>query len=259
MGYREERTARGEKLLGEMYGAEAAASADSTVLLRSKRDFVTAEVWTRPGMSLQGRWLTALTCVAQQSNASEDYKYAYGALQSKALSLEEMREFVLHFAVYCGWSKAEVMDEAITKAAAKLGLAEPEEPPPLVLEPKSERQARGAACWVDVMTFPAPKPDEAYTDGGILNFVFGEMWDRPGLSRKGRRWVTLACVGLNDGEIPIKSHVWAALNSKDVSLEEMHEFILHYAVYAGWPKGSVMLGATRDIAQRLADGRPLFG
>jgi 4-carboxymuconolactone decarboxylase len=257
MGYREERAALGAKVLQDLFGA--APQTRPTPLTNSKRDFVAAEVWTRDGLTLQGRWLTALSCVGQASNAAENDKYVYGALQSKALSLAEMREFVLHFAVYCGWSKAEVLDEAVSRAADRLGLTEPDEPPALVLEPKSERQARGAACWVDVMTFPAPPPAEPYTDAGILNFVFGEMWDRPGLSRKGRRFVTLACVGLNDGEIPIKSHVWAAMNSGDVSLEEMHEFILHYALYAGWPKGSVMLGVTRDVAQRLAEGRTLFG
>jgi 4-carboxymuconolactone decarboxylase len=257
MGYREERVALGAKVLQDLFGA--APQSRSTPLMNSKRDFVAAEVWTRGGLTLQERWLITLSCVAQASNAAENDKYVYGALQSKALGLAEMRELVLHFAVYCGWSMAEVLDEAVSRAADRLGLAEPDEPPALVLEPKSARQARGAACWVDVMTFPAPPPNEPYTDAGILNFVFGEMWDRPGLSRKGRRFVTLACVGLNDGEIPIKSHVWAAMNSGDVSLEEMGEFILHYALYAGWPKGSVMQGATRDVAQRLADGRTLFG
>lgn len=256
MAYQDDRAALGAKVLQDLFAEEPVQR--STPLANSELDFVSAEVWTRAGLSSQARWLTALTCVAEAANATENERYAYGALQSKALTMAEIREFVLHFAVYCGWSKARAMDQAVTRAAQRLGLAEPEEPPPLVLEPKSERQARGSACWMDVMTFPAPPPAEPYTDAGILNFVFGEMWDRPGLDRKGRRWVTLASVGLCDGLGPIKSHLWAAVNSGDVSLEELGEFILFYAVYAGWPKGSVMLTTARDIAARVADGRTLF-
>jgi 4-carboxymuconolactone decarboxylase len=253
MGYREERQKTGAEVLSKLFGP--GQSARSTPLMNSKRDFVAAEVWSRPGLTLQERWLIALTCVAQASNVAENDKYVYGALQSKALTLAEMREFVLHFAVYCGWSKGEIVDEAVSRAADRLGLEEPPEPPPLVLEPKSDRQARGAACWVDVMTFPAPEPNEPYTDAGILNFVFGEMWDRPGLGRKARRFVTMASVGLNDATIPIMSHIYASLKSGDVSMAEMEEFILQFAVYAGWPKASEMQGCTRKVAASIADGR----
>jgi 4-carboxymuconolactone decarboxylase len=257
MAYREERTELGEKVLKDLFGA--GPKARSTPLMNSKRDFVAAEVWTRSGLTLQERWLIALTCVGESCLPSETDKYVYGALQSKALTLEEMREFVLHFAVYCGWSKAEAVDESVSRAADKLGLEEPKEPPPLVLEPKSERQARGAACWVDVMTFPAPPPTEPYTDAGILNFVFGEMWDRPGLGRKARRFVTMAAVGVSDADTPIRSHVYASMKSGDVSLAEMEEFILHYAIHAGWPKASDMQAHVRDVAKRIAEGRGLFG
>ncbi|HEY3697019.1 carboxymuconolactone decarboxylase family protein [Phenylobacterium sp.] len=256
MGYREDRSALGDKTLEQMFGA--GPTARSTPLLNSKRDFVGAEVWTRPGLTLQERWLITLTCVAQASNAAENDRYVHGALRSKALTLQEMREFVLHFAVYCGWSKAELLDEAVSRAADALGLEEPAEPPALSLEP-AERQARGVACWLSVMTFPPSPPNEPYTSAGILNFVFGEMWDRPGLGRKARRFVTMAAVGLNDANSPIMAHVYASLKSGDVSLAEMEEFILQFALYAGWPKASEMQGCTRQVAKRMAEGASLFG
>ena len=60
----------------------------------------------------------------------------------------------------------------------------------------------------------------------------------PGLSRRDRRWVTLTCVAAADSLQPIDDHVYAALNSGDIYLEEMLEFILQFAVYCGWPKAS---------------------
>ena len=62
------------------------------------------------------------------------------------------------------------------------------------------------------------------------DFVFGEVWCRPGLSRRERRWVTLACVAAADSPQPIEDHVYAALNSGDIELEAMLEFVLQFAV-----------------------------
>ena len=72
----------------------------------------------------------------------------------------------------------------------------------------------------------------------LLDFVFAEVWQRPGLSRRDRRFVTLPCVAAADAEGPLRDHVYAALNSGDVTITEMRETVLHFAVYSGWPKAS---------------------
>ena len=72
----------------------------------------------------------------------------------------------------------------------------------------------------------------------MIDFVFAEVWERPGLSRRDRRFVTLPCVAAADAEAPLRDHVYAALNSGDVTITEMRETVLHFAVYSGWPKAS---------------------
>ena len=72
----------------------------------------------------------------------------------------------------------------------------------------------------------------------LIDFVFAEVWERPGLTRRDRRFVTLACVAAADAEGPLRDHVYAALNSGDVTITEMQETVLHFAVYSGWPKAS---------------------
>ena len=72
----------------------------------------------------------------------------------------------------------------------------------------------------------------------LIDFVFAEVWERPGLSRRDRRFVTLPCVAAADAEGPLRDHVYAALNSGDVTITEMRETVLHFAVYSGWPKAS---------------------
>lgn len=130
------------------------------------------------------------------------------------------------------------------KAPARSGVDPNWKPPPLPdlgrqLTPE-ERDKYGADWFQYTMHAPAPPADVPYYQAGIRAFVFGEMWSRPGLDMRSRRWITLACVACADTVVPITSHVYAALKSGDITLEEMLEFVLHYAVYSGWPKASIL-------------------
>jgi 4-carboxymuconolactone decarboxylase len=116
------------------------------------------------------------------------------------------------------------------------------------------RQAQGQAAFKAIMTMPGPPPTTAYQQGGILNFVFGEMWQRPGLDQRSRRWITLVGVSKTGETIPIRSHIHAAMKSGDATLEEMQEFVLQYAIYGGWPSGSTIQAAVLDQSERLARG-----
>ena len=90
-----------------------------------------------------------------------------------------------------------------------------------------ERKATGQRRYREVMMSDAPPPLSPYLDKGVVDSVFGELWDRAGLSRRERRFITLACVGGAAVEEPINQHVFAALASGDVTREEFQEFVLH--------------------------------
>ncbi len=79
------------------------------------------------------------------------------------------------------------------------------------------------------------------------------MWLRPGLGMKERRLITLACVGFQDAQYPIMSHVYAALKSGDVSFDEVDELALHFAAYYGWPKASYLNQVIAEQKQRVLD------
>ena len=103
-----------------------------------------------------------------------------------------------------------------------------------------ERLRNGERCFADINLVSPPGRTSPYTTGGILNFVFGEVWQRPGLSVRDRRFITLACVGVDDALLPIQSHFYAALKSCDVSYDECRELVLQFAAYSGWPKASLL-------------------
>src|SRR6476646_169397 len=118
-----------------------------------------------------------------------------------------------------------------------------------------DRRADARAEYEHVRKTPSPDATGAYINAGVIGFVFGEMWRRGILTPRDRRWITLSCVGAADAAFPIESHVWAALNSGDVTAEEFDEFVLHFATQMGWPKGSVLNMYGMKAMGRLAEER----
>lgn len=118
-----------------------------------------------------------------------------------------------------------------------------------------QRRADGRKTWREVMVSEPPPDSTAYQANGILDFVFGVVWNRPGLSRRDRRWITLTAVGAADTMLPIESHVRAAMLSGDCTYEEMREFILHFAVYLGWPKASILNVTVEKVHKEMLEAQ----
>ena len=64
--------------------------------------------------------------------------------------------------------------------------------------------------------------------------VFGDIWERPQLSKRDRSLVTMAVLMKEFRVDELHSHVRRALDN-GVSREEIGELIVHLAFYGGWP------------------------
>jgi 4-carboxymuconolactone decarboxylase len=250
-----ERSARGAATQAEVTGS---TTQPATLLDESWRDFVYAEVWTRPALDRRSRYLISIAASAM-GGAHESLLdgYVRGALKSGELSLRELREAALHAAVYDGWTSGDRIDRAVTRAVQELGI-EDVRTPPIRAEAwdPTVRNDEGAAEFTAVMTFPSGPPASPYLQA-IHNFVFGEMWPRyEGLDQRSRRWITLVGVCISDTEIPLKSHIYAAMASGNCRPEEMQEFVLHYGTHCGWPKASVVQGVVFEMIKKVELGLP---
>lgn len=253
-----ERQARGVATAAEATGQPLAAPA--TLVEESWRDFIYAEVWTRPGLERRARFLIAIasaTCCNAEDTRIDGY--LRGALTSGLISLSELREGALHLSVYSGWGNGGRLDRAITRVQDELGLA-PATVPPLRGAPwdAKERNDQGHAEFDKVMTFPPGPPATPYLEA-INNFVFGEMWCRRGLDERSRRWITLVGVSESGADIPIQSHVHAAMASGNCTPAEMLEYCLQYGTHAGWPKASRIQGVVMEQTKNVAEGKPWSG
>lgn len=252
------RSARGQAIQAEVTGA--APVAPHSPVAESWRDFVYAEVWSRPGLDRRSRYLVS---IAGAAFAGDDTAlidgYVRGAITGAHLTVRELREAALHIAVYGGWPRGERIDRAIDRVIHDLGLPDAE-CPPIRGEPwdPEVRTAEGMQAFVDTMTFPGGPSISPFLEA-INNFVFGEMWCRDGLDQRSRRLLTLVGVAESSSEIPIKSHYHAAMASGNCTPAEMQEFVLQYGIHAGWPKASVVQGVVFEMIRKVEAGLPWNG
>ena len=75
----------------------------------------------------------------------------------------------------------------------------------------------------------------------ITRYAWGEIWSRPGLSRRERSLLTLAALVTGGHRHELAMHVRAALGN-GLSREEIGEAIMHTAVYAGVPAANSAFG-----------------
>ena len=113
-----------------------------------------------------------------------------------------------------------------------------------------EKRARAKAIFEEVNGFPAPEPPDFFQETS-LDHIFGEVWTRPGLTRKERRWITLTTIAMTGAETALTVHVRSALTSGDITREEMLEFAAHFAHYAGYPIATGLYTTIQRISAEL--------
>lgn len=66
------------------------------------------------------------------------------------------------------------------------------------------------------------------------NVIYGDIWERPGLSKRDRSLVVLATLIGTYRPEQLPGHLTRALDN-GVTKQEISEIITHLAFYAGWP------------------------
>lgn len=76
--------------------------------------------------------------------------------------------------------------------------------------------------------------------------LFGEVWERPELSKRDRSLITVATLVAQYRTNELPFHLTRALDN-GVTKEELTELITHLAFYAGWPAASTAVGIARKV------------
>ena len=76
--------------------------------------------------------------------------------------------------------------------------------------------------------------------------VFGDMWERPGLSKRDRSLITVAALTAMYRSDQLKGHIDRALIN-GVTKDEIIEVITHLALYAGWPTAMTAARLAKEV------------
>ena len=85
----------------------------------------------------------------------------------------------------------------------------------------------------------------------VAEFAYGDIYTRPGLSRKSREIATVAALtALGNAPLQLQSHIEGALNS-GCTRQEVVEVIMQMAVYAGFPAAINGMNNAKEVFNRL--------
>lgn len=218
------------------------------------------DVWARPGLSRKDRrWIT-LTSVAYAASPGPLEQQVYEAFSSGDISVEEMREFALHFGVYCGSPKGSYLEGVVSRQAAMFARANSLSTAPLPALPIEDlgtgdwnaRLDEGAREFAEVNLIGAPVGNTPFLHVAVLGHIFGHVWQRQGLARRDRRVITLTVNGLEGTPTPVRTHVAGALKSGDLTKLEIDELVLHFTAYNGFAKGKTLNDEAEVVWAQIA-------
>lgn len=87
----------------------------------------------------------------------------------------------------------------------------------------------------------------------LLEFPFGDIYSRPGLSSRDREIATIAALAaMGNAQPQLKVHLQAGLNV-GLSRDEIVEILMQMAVYAGFPAALNGLFAAKEVFAALQE------
>ena len=81
--------------------------------------------------------------------------------------------------------------------------------------------------------------------------LFGEVWERPGLSKRDRSLITVASLMALYRTDQLRLHIGKALEH-GVTRNEISELITHLAFYSGWPTAANAVKVVKDVFDQRA-------
>jgi 4-carboxymuconolactone decarboxylase len=79
--------------------------------------------------------------------------------------------------------------------------------------------------------------------------IYGEIWERPGLSRRDRSLITVAALLAMGRDKQLEGHLARAL-ANGVTRDEISELITHLAFYAGWPAAMTAALVAKEVFEK---------
>lgn len=121
-----------------------------------------------------------------------------------------------------------------------------------------ERSQRGSVQQSAVLAQPAGEPATLF-EASWRDFVYSEVWSRPGLDRRARFLVALAGTACAGGPAHVlEGYVRGALLNRELTAAELREGALQVAVYGGWSAGALLDECATRVFRALKLPAPTY-
>ena len=206
-------------------------------------------VWGRPGLPLEDRMICTLAALSVLQRLPQLRRYIGAALEI-GLEPRAILEVFVQCGLYAGFPTADAALATANAVFAERGIA-------VAKEPAREDELdvldeRGRRIMADLhgdrgqQGYAAPdNPITGALYGTAIQYGYGELWDRPGLDRRGRMLCALAgftAMGL-DGQLRKFSQ---SARTVGLTQEEIIEAIIQTGPYGGFPLALNGLGVLSE-------------
>ena len=197
------------------------AMAGSPYLGKILREDLYADVWERPGLAPRDRSLITIA-ITQSLYATEEIRAHINRGLNNGLTQAEISELIAHVLVYSGFPTGVNAARVATEVYQQRGLPAVPEASPRNRDP------------VVPPAYPNSFPATPYLAALLNEWVYGEVWERPDLSKRDRSLATIAVAQGMGATSELRSHITRGLDN-GVTPEEIGELITHIAFYTGIP------------------------
>jgi 4-carboxymuconolactone decarboxylase len=209
------------------------------------------EVWKRPGLDTRDRSIVTLAALIARNQTIELPFYLNRALDG-GVKPSEIAEIITHLAYYSGWpnAMAAVAEARPVFAARKIsadqlsGVTER----PLPLDEAAEASRASNVSQQFGAAFPGMVQ---YT----TEFLFRDLWLRPGLSARDRSLVTVSALIASGQVAQTPYHLNRAMDN-GLTQQQASEAITHLAFYVGWPNVFSAMPVAKEVFEKRARPTP---
>lgn len=251
---REELLQRGEAVRQQLqHGAHGstgtAVNAAVPGVSRFTKEAVFGAVWGRPGLDMRHRMLCTLTVLSVLQRLSQLRTYIHSAL-TLGLAAREMQEIFIQGAIYGGFPTMVNSLVVAREVFEQRGVVVPDTPIPEYSLAELETAGRAIR-----QSLQGAQGNQGYTTPNALGadlfqlalqYGYGEVWQRPGLDRKGRMVCALAAFTALGCEPQLRGFLPAALNV-GFSKEEVVEIVIQTAPYGGFPRALNAVALANEV------------
>lgn len=259
MTTRAELRRRGDDLRSDLFGAQdgdTALANPAAGFGELMAELVYGSIWSRPGLRREDRMACTLAVLCALQNLGQLRRHV-GAALDMGLGPRAIVEILLQVGIYRGLAASETALEAALEVVAARGV----EIPPIGDrdDPLEDLTARGRelqAALHDARKDAAhASPDNPITGTVyplVVQYCYGEIWDRPGLDRRVRALCAVAAFAALDHEGLLRKFALPALDV-GATRTEVVEAVVQTGPYGGF---AFMLKGLSAVSEAFSDAKP---